>query len=81
MKTMERYAHHHPDYQSNAKAAVGGKRFQVISDNGGMFLSCSAFLCSDFRRNPGLTLQRIVLPRLGSWVQIPSPAPIFQKNQ
>jgi integrase len=31
MKTMERYAHHHPNYQRNAMAAVGGKRLQVIS--------------------------------------------------
>ena len=30
-KTMERYAHHHPDYQRNAVAAVGGKSFRVIS--------------------------------------------------
>jgi integrase len=30
-KTMERYAHHHPDYQANAVAAVGSKRFRVIS--------------------------------------------------
>jgi integrase len=32
MKTMEqRYAHHHPDHQQNAVAAVGGKSFRVIS--------------------------------------------------
>ena len=66
-----------------AAATIGRKGslpqyFRIIAT-----CSCYVLLCFSkiYRRTPPFLLWGLALPRLGSWVQIPSPAPIFSFKQ